>query len=77
MALGLFAWGKIRHDVVALMALFMLVLAGVVPHDLAFAGFVHPAVVTVAAVLVISRGLRNSGLIDVIGSWTMRAGTPL
>lgn len=77
MALVLFAWGKIRHDIVALSALFFLVLAGVVPKDHAFAGFVHPAVVTVAAVLVISRGLANSGLIDVIASWVMKAGKGL
>ncbi len=31
-----------------------------------FMGFGHPAVITVAAVLIISRALRNSGVVDVI-----------
>lgn len=76
-ALVLFAWGKVRHDIVALIALFLLVLAGIVPKDQAFTGFAHPAVVTVAAVLIISRALLNSGLIDVIASWVMKVGKKL
>ncbi len=76
-ALFLFAWGKVRHDIVALIALFLLVLAGIVPKDHAFTGFSHPAVVTVAAVLIISRALMNSGLIDVIASWVMKVGKKL
>jgi di/tricarboxylate transporter len=74
LALFLFVWGKFRHDIVALIALFVLVVAGVIQKSEAFSGFIHPAVVTVAAVLVISRGLTNSGLIDVIGSWILKAG---
>lgn len=77
LALVLFAWGKLRHDIVALIALFLLVLAGVVPKDHAFTGFAHPAVVTVAAVLIISRALMNSGLIDVIASWVLKVGKQL
>jgi di/tricarboxylate transporter len=76
-ALFLFAWGKVRHDIVAFIALFLLVLAGIVPKDNAFTGFAHPAVVTVAAVLIISRALMNSGLIDVIASWVMKVGKKL
>ncbi len=76
-ALVLFAWGKVRHDIVALIALFILVLAGIVPKDHAFIGFAHPAVVTVAAVLIISRALMNSGLIDVIASWVLKVGKKL
>ncbi len=75
--LFLFAWGKVRHDIVALIALFLLVLAGIVPKDHAFTGFAHPAVVTVAAVLIISRALMNSGLIDVIASWVLKVGKKL
>lgn len=76
-ALVLFAWGKVRHDIVALIALFLLVIAGIVPKDHAFTGFAHPAVVTVAAVLIISRALMNSGLIDVIASWMLKIGKKL
>ena len=53
----LFLWGRWRYDVVALGALLVSVLAGFVPRELAFVGFSHPAVITVACVLVLSRGL--------------------
>ncbi|MCG8544844.1 MAG: SLC13 family permease, partial [Alphaproteobacteria bacterium] len=57
-ALGLFIWGRWRYDVVALLALVAVVLGGIVPANQAFLGFGHPAVITVAAVLVISRALQ-------------------
>ena len=63
-ALALFAWGKLRYDIVALLALLAAVLAGLVPAADAFYGFGHPAVITVAAVLVLSRALRGSDLVD-------------
>ena len=63
-AMVMFIWNRIRYDVVGLMALLVGVLSGVVPSDHAFAGFGHPAVITVAAVLVISKALQNSGLVD-------------
>jgi di/tricarboxylate transporter len=63
-ALVLFVWERIRYDLVALLALLASVVLGVVPADSAFKGFSDPAVITVAAVLVISRALRNSGLIE-------------
>jgi di/tricarboxylate transporter len=72
-ALILFIWGKLRYDLVALLALFTLVLAGSVPAGDAFAGFGHPAVITVAAVLVISNALQHSGLVDVIGHLLSKA----
>ena len=46
--MALFLWGKFRHDVVALASLMACVIAGLVPADAAFAGFAHPAVITVA-----------------------------
>ncbi|MCY4615920.1 MAG: SLC13 family permease [Chloroflexi bacterium] len=71
----LFVWGRWRYDAVALLALLALVLGGVIPGDQAFADFGHPAVVTVAAVLVVSRGLQNSGAVDVLARWLTIAGT--
>ena len=71
-ALVLFAWGRWRYDVIAVGALMASVRLGVVPHDRAFEGFGHPAVITVAGVLILSRSLRNSGLID----WVARALKP-
>ena len=76
---GLFAWGKWRYDVVAVIGLLALVIADVFLEQVlrrgesqlidpahALDGFGHAAVITVAAVLVISRALRNSGVVDLI-----------
>ncbi len=67
LTLVLFVTGHWRYDVVALMALLIVTLTGLTPISRAFSGFSNPAVVTVAAVLVLSRGLQNSGLVDWIG----------
>ena len=74
LALLLFATGKWRYDLVALMALLLVVVAGIVPAEEAFLGFGHPAVVTVAAVLIVSRGLTNSGIVDMIVRGISRVG---
>ncbi|MEQ8802206.1 MAG: SLC13 family permease, partial [Haliea sp.] len=63
---GMFFWGKWRHDMVALGALLASVLAGLVAPDVAFSGFGHPAVITVACVLVLSSGLQSSGAVDAL-----------
>jgi di/tricarboxylate transporter len=64
--LGLFIWGRWRYDLVALLALLSLCILGIIPADEAFSGFGHPAVVTVAAVLVISRSLINAGIVQTL-----------
>jgi di/tricarboxylate transporter len=63
-----FAWGRYRHDIVAISCLVIGVVAGVVPSDSAFSGFGHAAVITVAAVLIISHALKNAGVVDMIAS---------
>ncbi|MFQ5974152.1 MAG: SLC13 family permease, partial [Alphaproteobacteria bacterium] len=76
-AMALFLWGRWRYDVVAMSALIVAVLLGIVPAASAFEGFGSPAVVTVAMVLVISRALRISGVVDFIADlMTRRAKTP-
>lgn len=67
LTLILFIHGKWRYDIVALLALIMGIISGVIPIDRAFLGFSNPAVITVAAVLVLSRGLQNSGVVEIIG----------
>lgn len=69
---ALFIWNRWRHDFVALAALLVCVFAGLVPADDAFAGFAHPAVITVAAVLILSGVLESSGTADAL----MRAVMP-
>ncbi|MDP2111110.1 MAG: SLC13 family permease [Thiobacillus sp.] len=68
---AMFLWGRWRHDMVAVGALLACVLAGLVAPADAFAGFGHPAVITVACVLVLSRGLQTSGAIDVLTRHTL------
>jgi di/tricarboxylate transporter len=63
-SMGLFIWGRWRHDVVALGALLACVIVGLVPEREAFAGFGHPAVITVACVLVLSHGLQRTGAVS-------------
>jgi len=75
--LGLFVWGRVRHDFVALIALFVLVIFRLIPAEDAFTGFGHPAVITVAAVLIIGKALEFSGLIDILGSWVTKVGNSL
>ncbi|MCC4247136.1 SLC13 family permease [Stappia indica] len=66
LAMAAFLSGRLRHDMVAMGALIACVAAGLVPSEEAFAGFGHPAVITVACVLVLSRGLQTSGAVDVL-----------
>jgi di/tricarboxylate transporter len=67
-SLILFAWGSWRYDVVAMGALVVAVICGIVPSETAFSGFSDPAVITVAAVLIISQSLQRSGAINVLAS---------
>ena len=59
-------WGRWRYDLVAFVALLAALLTGVVPTELAFSGFGHPATVIIALVLIASRGLSNSGAIELL-----------
>ncbi len=72
LALVLFVTARWRYDVVALLSLLILAIVGIVPTSEAYRGFGHPAVVTVAAVLVLSRALQNSGVVDTIAGWISR-----
>ena len=68
-AVALFIWGRPRYDLVALLALLVTAIVGLTPAEKIFAGFGHPAVITVVAVLIASRGLRNAGVVDMIAGW--------
>lgn len=73
----LFIWGKFRYDLISLFALMVLVVVGAIPSEKAFSGFAHPAVITVAVVLIIGKAFENSGLIDMLGKWIGRIGNNL
>ena len=70
-------WGRWRYDLVAFVALLAALLTGVVPVDRAFSGFGHPATVIIALVLIISRGLSNSGVIELLARFFVDASRKL
>ncbi len=74
---GLLIWGRIRYDLVAFSALIVAIIFGVVPEQNAFDGFSHPATVIIALVLVVSRGLSNSGAVELIAKYVVDAGRSL
>ena len=59
-------WGRYRYDLVAFAALLSASLLGLVPTEEIFSGFGHPAVIIIALVLIISRGLYLSGAIEMM-----------
>ena len=76
---ALLIWGRWRYDLVAFVALLAAILTGLVPSAQAFSGFGHPAVVIIALVLIVSKGLSNSGAIELLArfviSGTRKLGT--
>lgn len=62
--LALFVWDRWRYDVVALVALLVAVLSGIVPQRDAFQGFSDTVVVVIACVLVVSKAVARSGILD-------------
>ncbi len=64
--LALLVWGRFRYDLVAFAGLVAGFFLGVIPSDQVFSGFGHPAVIIIALVLIISRGLYRSGAIEML-----------
>ena len=64
--IGMFLFAKWRHDMIAMAALLACCAFGLVSPSDAFIGFSHPAVVTVACVLVLSAALQQTGAVDVL-----------
>jgi len=72
----LFIWGRWRYDIVSVIALGTLFIADqvlggqtsnlIMDGSNVFIGFAHPAVITVALVLIISRALQNAGVVELI-----------
>jgi len=66
LTMAMFLWGRWRHDLVAMGALLICVLSGLIPGADAFSGFGHPAVITVTCVLILGYGLQLSGAVDML-----------
>ncbi|WP_343615305.1 SLC13 family permease [Novosphingobium sp.] len=63
-AVAVFAWGRFRYDVVALVALAIGLATGDVPVKQAFSGFTSDVVVIIACALVVSAAIARSGVIE-------------
>ena len=62
--MALFVWGRLRYDLVAMLALLASVAAGIVPAERAFAGFGDDIVVIVATALLVSAAVARSGVAE-------------
>jgi len=74
-SLILFVSERVRHDLVAMIALFACILAGLVTPANAFTGFADPAVLAVAAILVVGRAVELSGAASAIARVAIPAST--
>ena len=59
-----FVWGRIRYDLVAMLALLAAIAVGIVPFKSAFSGFADDVVIIVAGALITSKAVAASGLAD-------------
>ena len=75
--LALLLWGRWRYDLVAFGALVLAVMLGVVDTKHAFDGFGHPAVIIIALVLVVSKGLERAGVVEMITRKLVDSARPL
>jgi di/tricarboxylate transporter len=64
--MALFVWGRLRYDLVAVLALFAAIVAGIVPHDKAFSGFSDDIVIIVASALLVSAAVQRSGIVETL-----------
>ena len=73
-AIVLFAWGRPRVDIVAIIVVLALMLSRVLtPHE-ALAGFGDPVVVLIAAIFIVGEALVNTGIVHRLGEAVMKLG---
>ena len=63
---ALLVHGRLRYDFVAFGALIAAAVLGLVEEDRLFSGFSHSAVAIIGLVLIVSRGLTSSGVVELI-----------
>lgn len=72
LAIVLFWLEIISIDIVTLLLLVGLVLAGVLSPSEAFSGFSSDIIVIIASIFVISGALQQNGVMDAVGTWLHR-----
>lgn len=70
--MALFLWGRLRYDLVAMLALMASLLAGTVRPEDAFAGFSDDIVIIVGSALVVSAAVARSSYIERLLNWLSR-----
>lgn len=63
-----FVWGRIRADVVALIALLVLTLSGILTTQEALSGFSNPIVIMMVGLFVVGGAIFNTGLAKMVGA---------
>ncbi len=63
-----FVWGKVRSDIVALCALTVLVLSGILTPEEGLAGFSNSVVIMMACLFIVGGGIFQTGLARMISS---------
>src|SRR5262245_5381550 len=64
--MAMFVWGRLRYDLVAVLALLTAIVAGIVPYDKAFSGFSDDIVIIVASALLVSEAVQRSGIVEAL-----------
>jgi di/tricarboxylate transporter len=72
LALFLFVTELVRVDLVGMGLMVSVTLLGLVSPERAFAGFAHPALLTVAAMFVLAAGLNNTGALAFVAERLIR-----
>ncbi len=69
-----FVWGRIRADIVALIALLILTLSGILTAQEALSGFSNPIVIMMVGLFIVGGAIFNTGLAKMMGAKLSRLG---
>ncbi len=69
-----FVWGKIRADVVALIALMVLAVSGIISTQEALSGFSNSIVIMMVGLFVVGGAIFNTGLAKTISARLLKLG---
>jgi len=73
-AVVLFASGRVRLDLVALLVLLALMLGNILSVSAALAGFSDSVVIMIAGLFIVGEALVTTGIAFAVGEWLMRFG---
>lgn len=74
LAVVLFSLEKLSVDIITFLVLIPLILCGILTPEQAYRGFSSDAVISLAAIFVISAALTATGVLDLVGARIMKIG---